>query len=97
MGAEAGHAEAGWSSDLLAEEFKSLQPNTALLEAIASRTGGEVISAAKLEAFTRGLPNRRAPVMEAWTTPAWHTPVLFAFALACLAGEWGLRRWKGAP
>jgi uncharacterized membrane protein len=97
MGAEAGQAEAGWSSDLLAEEFKSLQPNTALLEAIASRTGGEVISAAKLEAFTRGLPNRRAPVMEAWTTPAWHTPVLFAFALACLAGEWGLRRWKGAP
>jgi uncharacterized membrane protein len=97
MGAEAGQAEAGWSSDLLAEEFKSLQPNTALLEAIASRTGGEVISARKLEGFARGLPNRRAPVMEAWTTPAWHTPVLFAFALACLAGEWGLRRWKGAP
>lgn len=97
MGAEAGQAEAGWSSDLLAEEFKSLQPNAALLEAIASRTGGEVISARKLEDFARGLPNRHAPVMEAWTTPAWHTPVLFAFALACLAGEWGLRRWKGAP
>ncbi len=96
-GAEAGQAEAGWSSDLLAEEFKSLQPNTALLEAIASRTGGEVISARKLADFARGLPNRRAPVMEAWTTPAWHTPVWFAFALACLAGEWGLRRWKGAP
>lgn len=97
MGVEMGQAEAGWSSDLLAEEFKSLQPNPALLEAIAGRTGGEVISAENLDKFASGLPNRRAPVMESWTTPAWHTPVLFAFALACLAGEWGLRRWKGAP
>jgi hypothetical protein len=97
LGVEVGQAEAGWSSDLLAEEFKSLQPNTALLEAIANRTGGEVISARKLEDFVRGLPNRRAPVMETWTTPAWHTPVWFVFALACLTGEWGLRRWKGAP
>ena len=97
MGAEIGQAEAGWSTDLMAEEFRSLQPNIALLEAIANRTGGEVISATKLDNFARGLPNRRAPVMEAWTTPAWHTPALFGFALACLVGEWGLRRWKGAP
>jgi len=97
VGAEVGQAEAGWSTDLMAEEFRSLQPNTALLEAIASRTRGEVISAAKLDDFARGLPNRRAPVMEAWTTPAWHTPVLFGFALACLVSEWGLRRWKGMP
>jgi uncharacterized membrane protein len=97
MGVEVGHAEAGWSTDLLADEFRSLQPNTALLESIAKLTGGEMISANKLDAFARGLPNRRAPVMEAWTTPAWHTPALFSFALACLVAEWGLRRWKGLP
>jgi hypothetical protein len=39
----------------------------------------------------------RSPVMEGWTTPAWHTPALFGFALACLVAEWGLRRWKGLP
>ncbi|MCZ7638028.1 MAG: glutamine amidotransferase [Verrucomicrobia bacterium] len=39
-GGEIGRAEAGWSTDLAAEEFRSLQPNTALLEAIARRTGG---------------------------------------------------------
>ena len=45
----------------------------------------------------RRLPELRAPVMETWSFPAWHTPVLFAFALACLLAEWGLRRWKGMP
>jgi uncharacterized membrane protein len=96
-GLEIGKAEAGWASDLAAEEFRSLQPNTALLEAIAKRTGGEVISASRLAEFARGLPTRHAPVMEAWTVPAWHTPALFGFALACLIAEWGLRRWKGMP
>jgi len=96
-GKKIGQAEAGWSTDLAAEEFRSLEPNAALLEAIAKRTGGEVISAAKLDSFAYSLPNQRSPVMEAWTTPAWHTPVLFAFALACLVGEWGMRRQKGMP
>ncbi|MBI5383479.1 MAG: hypothetical protein HZA90_02190 [Verrucomicrobia bacterium] len=96
-GAEVGRAEAGWSTDLAAEEFRSLQPNTALLEAIAKRTGGEVISADKLADFVRNLPSRQAPVMEPWTSPLWHTPLMFAFALACFAAEWGLRRWRGLP
>jgi hypothetical protein len=97
VGAEIGRAEAGWSVDLAGEEFRSLQPNLALLENIARQTGGEVIPAAKLGEFVRGLPQRQAPVMEAWIIPAWHTPLMFAFALACLLAEWGLRRWKGMP
>ncbi len=97
VGVEAGRAEAGWATDLAAEEFQSLQPNVSLLEEIAKRTGGEVVPADKLTDFARHLPSRRAPVMEAWTTPAWHTPAVFGFALACFVGEWGLRRWKGMP
>ncbi len=97
VGAEVGRAEAGWSTDLAAEEFRSLQPNTALLEAIAKRTGGEVIALDKLAEFVRLLPTRQAPVMEPWTSPLWHTPLVFAFALACFAAEWGLRRRRGLP
>lgn len=97
LGAQVGSVETGWSTDLMAEEFRSLQPNAALLAEIARRTGGEVISVAGLDDFARGLPNRRAPIMEAWTMPAWHTPWLFGFALVCLVSEWGLRRWKGMP
>jgi hypothetical protein len=96
-GADLGRAEAGWSTDLAAEEFRSLSPNVALLEDLARKTGGEVIAAADLEKFTKRLPQLRAPVMETWSYPAWHTPLLFGFALACLLTEWGLRRWKGMP
>jgi uncharacterized membrane protein len=96
-GLRVGQAEAGWSADSAADEFRSLQPNLALLEHIAQRTGGEVIPLARLSSFVRNLPARRAPVMEPWTTPLWHTPLLFGLALACFVAEWGLRRWKGLP
>ena len=96
-GADLGRAEAGWSTDLAAEEFRSLSPNVALLEELARKTGGQVIPAADLDAFARRLPQMKAPVMETWSYPAWHTPLMFAFALGCLVTEWGLRRWKGMP
>jgi uncharacterized membrane protein len=96
-GADLGRAEAGWSTDLAAEEFRSLVPNHALLEDIARKTGGQVVPAEDLEKFVRRLPELRAPVMETWSYPAWHTPLMFGFALACLLAEWGLRRWKGMP
>jgi hypothetical protein len=97
VGLEVGRAEAGWNTDLAAEEFRSLQPNLPLLAEIARRTGGEIISAGSLVDFARQLPKRSAPLMEPWTVPAWHTPAVFAFALACFVTEWGLRRWKGLP
>jgi hypothetical protein len=96
-GAEIGRAAAGWSTDLAAEEFRSLSPNVALLEAIARQTGGAIIPASKLDEFARSLPHKQAPVMDAWTAPLWHTPAVFGIALACFLGEWGLRRWKGMP
>ncbi|MBI3852409.1 MAG: hypothetical protein HY298_19305 [Verrucomicrobia bacterium] len=97
VGAEVGRAEAGWSTDLAAEEFRSLTPNVALLESIAKKTGGEIVAAANLSTFARNLPHKQAPVMDSWNFPLWHTPAMFAFALACFVGEWGLRRWKGMP
>jgi len=97
LGAEEGRAETGWTSDPVAEEFRSLVPNSALLEEIARKTKGAVVRAEDLGAFVNELPTRTAPVMETWSHPAWHTPILFAFALACLVAEWGLRRVKGLP
>ncbi len=97
VGAEVGRAEAGWSTDLAAEEFRSLTPNVALLESIARKTGGEMVAAADLEKFARSLPQKQAPVMETALNPLWHTPAMLALALGCLLSEWGLRRWKGMP
>jgi uncharacterized membrane protein len=96
-GLEVGGANAGWSTDLAADEFRSLSPNVSLLEAIARKSGGEVIAADRLNDFARKLPRRQAPIMDSWTYPLWHTPAMFGFALLCLVSEWGLRRWKGMP
>ena len=96
-GALEGRAEAGWSTDLAAEEFRSLTPNVALLEKLAQDTGGELVRPDQLNALVDRLPQKAAPVMEPWTRPAWQTPWLFALALGCLLGEWGVRRWKGMP
>jgi uncharacterized membrane protein len=94
-GAEVGRAEAGWTADPAADEFRSLKPNRALLEQIARQTGGQVIAAEKLDDFAASLPNRQAPIKESWTFPLWHQPLVFLLALACFITEWGLRRWKG--
>lgn len=96
-GANVGKDEAGWTTDLAAEEFRSLTPNRAFLGSLAKQTGGEMIFANSLTSFARELPNKKSPVMEIWSEPLWHTPLVFAFALACFLAEWGLRRWRGLP
>jgi uncharacterized membrane protein len=96
-GAEIGKASAGWTSDPAAEEFRSLRPNRALLESLAKRTGGELISPSRLAEFAKGLPNKKAPVTDNASIPLWHTPAMFLFALACFVAEWGVRRLKGLP
>jgi hypothetical protein len=96
-GAAVGRAEAGWSTDLAAEEFRSLTPNVALLERLAQKTGGEVVAADRLKDFVARLPTKLAPVMEPWARPAWHHPAWFGFALLCFVAEWGLRRRRGLP
>jgi uncharacterized membrane protein len=93
----AGRAATGWTSDPAAEEFRSLKPNRALLQSLAKKTGGELVDMANLESFVRKLPERRAPVMETWSYPLWHKPVVLLFALGCFVAEWGIRRWKGMP
>lgn len=97
IGVQVGTAQAGWSTDLAADEFRSLSPNVALLQDLARTTGGELVPANGLDQFARQLPHRHAPIMESWASPLWDTPEMLAFAMACLAGEWGLRRWKGLP
>lgn len=96
-GAREGVAQAGWSTDLAAEEFQSVTPNRDLLGRLAQATGGEILEPRQLDDWARRLPDHSAPVMEPYTRPAWHTPWGFALALACLLGEWGLRRSHGLP
>lgn len=94
-GAIVGEAQTGWSSDPLAEEFRSLTPNRAYLEELARKTSGEMVDFANLGSFVSKLPASKAPIMEAYSYPLWHKPYVFLVALAALVVEWGFRRWKG--
>jgi uncharacterized membrane protein len=92
-----GRAEAGWAADPAVDEFRSLKPNQALLEAIAKRTGGQIVALADLPGFIRRLPERGAPITETVSRPLWHKPAVFLFVLGCFLTDWGIRRWKGLP
>ena len=85
----------GWASEPLAREFASLKPNRSLLEEIARKTGGELLRPDQLARFVGGLNERKAPIVETYSYPLWHTPILFALALSCFIAEWGIRRLKG--
>jgi hypothetical protein len=92
-----GRSAAGWALDPAAAEFRSLKPNRAYLEALAKRTGGQVLTMDGLRDFVRQLPQRQAPIMEPWSKPLWQEPAVYLFALVCFVAEWGIRRWKGLP
>lgn len=94
-GLTVGQAEAGWTSDPAAEEFQSLHPNRELMKQIARQTGGQVVDTDGLSEFAKKLPARRAPVIEEWTFPIWHTFWMFALAIGCFILEWGVRRAQG--
>jgi uncharacterized membrane protein len=96
-GDEVGRAEAGWAVNLASEEFGSLEPNVAMLESLAAKTGGRVVAMEELDDFVGGLKYEEAPVTEVWTKPLWHTPLIFMLALCCLIGEWATRRLRGMP
>jgi uncharacterized membrane protein len=90
-----GQRQTGWTSDPSTDEFQQLRPNKALLEDIATKTGGEMVPLDDLNGFVRSLPNRKIPIVEPWISPLWHRGTVFLFAIACLIAEWGLRRWHG--
>jgi hypothetical protein len=96
-GSIVGEREAGWVAQPAADEFMNLRPNRSALEEIAAKTGGEIVAADDIDRFVRQLPNRHAPITEPWIRPAWHHPLFYLAVIACLCGEWGLRRWKGLP
>lgn len=88
---------AGWISDPSIDEFKNTIPNRALMRLVAEATGGEVLHPDDLAKFVARLSTRDMPITERWTFPLWCQPWVFALAVGCLVGEWGLRRWKGLP
>ena len=87
--------EAGWTNDPSAEEFQSLVPHRAWMDAVAQKTGGRVLNRSDLDGWAEGLQFEAAPIMETISTPIWHTPYLFIASLGLFALEWYMRRKRG--
>jgi uncharacterized membrane protein len=94
-GSAVGEAEAGWAAQPAADEFARLEPDRAYLDDLAAKTRGEVVDGGSLGRFISSLATRDAPVIEPWTAPLWHHPLYLLAAIACLTGEWLLRRVNG--
>ncbi|MFV0445951.1 MAG: hypothetical protein ACK5Q5_20430 [Planctomycetaceae bacterium] len=96
-GAPLGTAQLGWVHEPQADEFRSIRVDRERMRQLAAATGGEVVPLDQLLPFVESLPERDVPIKEVATTPLWHSPWTLAAILLLLAGEWGLRRWKGLP
>ena len=88
---------AGWASQQSADEFQQMTTDVETLKRIADQSGGQLVDVEDLDEFVASLPNRNVPVSETWVYPLWHQPWVLGLAIACLCGEWGLRRWRGLP
>jgi hypothetical protein len=90
-----GTSQLGWIHDPDSVEFQQLGENTSALDRLAKETGGEVIALEQLESFVQSLESRKVPVTETKTEPLWHQGWIILISLACICGEWGLRRRYG--
>ncbi|MEZ5300090.1 MAG: hypothetical protein R3F11_05400 [Verrucomicrobiales bacterium] len=90
-----GEATSGWASNPGADEFRHLTPNRALLDLIAEKTGERLRPLGDLAAIAEDLPDLEVPIKEARAVSLWHLPYVFLAALACLLGEWAIRRRFG--
>ena len=84
--------KSGWASHHPAQEHKDHTPNQALLQKVATLTGGQFLQLQDLPALAKELPKQQAPVMHEWSKPLWHNPWIVALIIALLAAEWGLRK-----
>ena len=55
-----GEKQTGWALNPAAEEFRSLEPNRALLRTLAEASGGRLLELDEVIEFVKSLPNLEA-------------------------------------
>jgi uncharacterized membrane protein len=80
--------------DGIAESFHTGQ-NRALLQELATSTGGRYIKPSELAGLAADIPYSRAGVSVRQTKELWNMPVVFLLILLLRAGEWLVRRKWG--
>lgn len=96
-GRELASPRTGWVHDPAGDEFRTINPQREALKKLAEATGGMLVEPSDLELFAEQLPRRNVPVVETTTWPLWHNAWCLLLIVACLGGEWALRRKLGLP
>ncbi len=96
-GRPVGDSKTGWAADPLSREFERVAPNHPLLAEIAAGTKGRIVEFDEMESFVTNLPQLKAPLTEATTTPVWHHPLMWLAVVVGLCAEWSIRRRRGLP
>ena len=85
----------GWTHDPQAVEFSRLEPDKALMQRIATETGGQMLALEEISKLPDLLKNIRVPVEVTLSSPLWHSPWIFLALLLLIGAEWYLRRKGG--
>ena len=95
-GSPVGEREAGWVAQPAADEFKTLAAQSRAARGDRRQDGRRSRSQrTSSTSFVAESAQPQGADHRAVDSPAWHHPLFYLAIIACLVGEWGLRRWKG--
>ena len=78
-------------------ELADTTPDPALMQTIASLSGGRVVSPDRAGELAPLFLSERIPRTEVRETTLWDNPLVLLLLVSLLAAEWGLRRGGGLP
>lgn len=85
----------GWVTAPEESEFQQLSLNDTFLSQLALSSKGARVDPPNIDDLLARLEREPVPITEHWVAPLWHQGWVLGLAIACLCGEWGLRRVKG--
>lgn len=89
-----GSDEVGLVVDPLAQEMACLQPDTEVLEQIARKSGGRLLSPDQVDASIASLREQPSLRTVRRSSELWHQWWYLTLALSLIASEWLVRRWS---
>jgi len=96
-GRELGRATSEFAVDRWSVEMSQPLPDSTLLAAVASATGGRTTAEGAIDGWARRLETSAMARVRHESTRLWESPWLFAVMVAALGVEWMWRRRRGLP
>lgn len=96
-GTALGRANSEFAIDRWSLETARTRPDSASMAAMAAATGGDLVPAAGVAAWARGISPARLARHSTVSIRLWESPWIFALVVGLLGIEWAWRRRRGMP